>query len=518
MENIYDLITKLASESLSKKSKVLMMKKLQCDIDKDKQLTMETASSLLNVLKKFLKKHSELTVPAIKLMNSIAVHTKVNPNYSLLITSLGSLDLSIVNASKDCLKECAMKGVVVDEFLNALQTKGISSENYSIRSNSLELLSNLSQVIDINKHEAQITNILKELLKYKETHELFIDIVKANPLLHKLCKQLSNPLRSTYEDLFKEFTLVEPIGVQYGFVPTYIINDLKEDVNWKLRVGAIEELQELVRREKGKVGSKEFLEYLVTLLVDSNYKVNVIVFEIIKELLLSREQPKESIEVLIPGLMEKLGSNMVKIRQLALKTLRLINKRINPILILNKVKSYLNNPKWHIREETLHFIIISFLENSKAHTFFGRVPYIDLISNIVPLLKDEKSKVAQVAFEACVTIANLSGFNEVFRLLQDLINDQEMFGKLMHRVKTNSIPALDSEGNLVFPYLIAELSAQNSFYLQNSSSPSNDSKARFKSAGNKVVQKNIVKKPKRPQTNKHSVIFPSNSRFKKKML
>eukprot|EP00826_Nyctotherus_ovalis_P031163 TRINITY_DN24879_c0_g1_i4.p1 TRINITY_DN24879_c0_g1~~TRINITY_DN24879_c0_g1_i4.p1 ORF type:complete len:268 (-),score=63.62 TRINITY_DN24879_c0_g1_i4:14-817(-) len=245
MENIPNLIGKLEAES-SPKVKALTLKQLKQALNYSSSLNAETVGRLLNILKLLVEKHSDLALSAINLIAFTATHSKSITNirmggvYSSLILALGSVNLQIVTASKECLHRCITERIDVGGFLSALQNKGVASENYSVRSNSLELVASAAKmrVLDASKYETQVTKILEELLKYVETHELFVIVVKANPPLHKVCSNLPAKLKERYEELFKmrkekdskennEFTLVEPIKMpreelKFGFLPEYL--------------------------------------------------------------------------------------------------------------------------------------------------------------------------------------------------------------------------------------------------------------------------------------------------------
>lgn len=165
-------------------------------------------------------------------------------------------------------------------------------------------------------------------------------------------------------------------------------------------------------------------------------------------------------QMLIHGLVDKLGDNKVMIRQLALQGLRAIAKVMKPGLLLSQLLPHLNSPKWHTREEILSFIIMSFLTSDAPPEDFD---YRSLLSSILKLLSDDKPKVVQMVFEACATIAHMGSVSTVLDILHDLV-DPDTLGRLRDRIEANNIPTLNSEGMLELPHIANELTTQNSFF------------------------------------------------------
>lgn len=173
----------------------------------------------------------------------------------------------------------------------------------------------------------------------------------------------------------------------------------------------------------------------------------------------------ENLEQIIAGLVEKLGDNKIMIRQLAIQGLQGIERQLQSCTLLYKLTPYLDNPKWHIREEILKFIIITFLgyKDILGNDPSGEINYEVILNGIAKLFHDDKPKVVQIAYEACATIAHIGNKSKILFILHDLL-DNETYKGVRDRIEAECIPIINSEGALDFPYIANELTTQNSFF------------------------------------------------------
>lgn len=89
---------------------------------------------------------------------------------------------------------------------------------------------------------------------------------------------------------------------------------------------------------------------------------------------------------IVPRLVKKLADSNIQIRQLVMRSF-LLMKGMKQTNYLNMVLPYLNSPSWHIREEVLHLIMVSFLKNTNDFD------YMTVLDQIAKLLDDPKSTV-----------------------------------------------------------------------------------------------------------------------------
>jgi len=529
MESTTELIQLLIeSHTLETKIDVLTRLRLISD-EKINGLVIANAKELFTELRKLLSGSGslELSTAILLLISSISSKTKdqdvilqLPSLYSDLISVFNSTATSLIVLSKECLCSAIQKTMKPEQFLSTINRDGICSENPLVRRNAVDCLIEITKkcpfVMDDSKFGGIILKILEGMLgNSKELHEEIIKFIQTHPSVNRVSKKLSPELKAIYDELlhvknvmFNENTAedykeiddaitaeitkkFEPkqtanfpalssllpdmhpkpkTGALNSIIPDRILKDLDPNANWKQRACAIEELEEIIADDKSCANLEPvmplFLQYLVGLLNDPNYKVAVTTLQIINKLLVTFTgvHTPDSVEPLIPGLVEKLGDNKVMIRQLAIMGLRLLSRIIEPIPILSKLLTFINSPKWHTREEILNFIIITFLENAHVKEFIQNVPCQEILAVIMLLLNDDKPKVIQIVFEACATIARLIDAEKICEIIHALVPDSEIFARIKYRIEADSIPILNPDGTLEFPHIANELQTQNSFY------------------------------------------------------
>jgi len=467
-------------DSSTLESKLQYLQLLKNYFEGNKNVNISNAERLVNELHVLISSSITLALPAVDVLTAFIVTSK-NPNiehfilssYPVLVSALKSLETTLIKALHNCILCCFQKTSDFSVFFTAIQNCVLDSGNLILQRNSMTILLSLAKIhphlFDDSKYTPQILSIIESAVKYKsELGTSLIRLTQLQPSIDRLSKMLPLDLKSEYNELIKDSTTVERL--KYGVIPEKVVKNLEPTANWKQRAGAIEELEEIISKEstKSMLEPTAFLEFLIKLLNDPNYKVAVTTLQIIKRLLESYTviHTSNNVQALIPGLIEKLGDNKVMIRQLSMISLRLIGEIVDPILLLTKLLPHLSAPKWHTREEILIFIIIFFLENESNPGLLKKVPYVDLVPSIVPLLTDDKPKVMQMAFEAFAIISKLGDFNLTSNLLTQHINDRELLQELKSRIDIGIIPVLTEDGQLEFPYITKEATSKNSFDLQ----------------------------------------------------
>eukprot|EP00826_Nyctotherus_ovalis_P011234 TRINITY_DN12935_c0_g3_i1.p1 TRINITY_DN12935_c0_g3~~TRINITY_DN12935_c0_g3_i1.p1 ORF type:complete len:475 (+),score=35.88 TRINITY_DN12935_c0_g3_i1:40-1425(+) len=430
--------------------------------------------------------------------------------YPALISALGSNETLLVRKVYGCILKCLQKASDFSTFFKAIQCDGLSSENPTLCRNSAALLTDLAKDFPLlfsdSKYTLQLLSLIETMLADK--FKFASTLIQLHPFLHQVSRMLPVDAKREYDELmvdvefsYQPASEAERSGLRYGVIPERIAKGFDHTANWKQKIGAIEELEEIISNESTRLKLEpniaSFLEFLVKLLNDPNYKVVVTTLQIIKKILEAYTTIRpHDVQLLLPGLIEKLGDNKVMIRQLSMSSLRLIGKTLDPISLLARLLPHLSSPKWHTREEILALTMVCFIENKGSAEFFERVPYAELVARVAPLLADDKPKVIQMAFETCATIAKLGDAKQTWALLTQCIEDAEILQELKARIDLGVIPSLTPDYQLEFPYINNELTTQNTFYLQiqyNNMSTIGSQQGRFTSAGttNKIADRNL---------------------------
>jgi hypothetical protein len=326
--------------------------------------------------------NDELKVPAIDLVSTFPLNTndkeviiQLNLLYPTLISALN--EESVYGLVRNYFFNSITRNINIDSFLLHIKSYGISSEDKVLRQRAIELFVYLAkkcpQLLDESRYGMQIVDILEVLIEnIAEFGDAVTQLTQTHPSIHRLSRQLPFNLKTKYDD----FLLEKNIGIStnlpnayekldaaiaatinnpninsiqrheysYGIVPNRIINELMPTSNWKSKVGAIEELEEIVINNKVHSAlepyASSFIQYLTSLLHDNNYKIIVTCLQIINRLLKSYTLTPHSVQPLISELVEKLGDNKVIIRHLAIAGLRLLGGVLNSVSLLSKVLNY----------------------------------------------------------------------------------------------------------------------------------------------------------------------------------
>ena len=130
---------------------------------------------------------------------------------------------------------------------------------------------------------------------------------------------------------------------------------------------------------------------------DSNFKISLTSLRITHNL--CSKYPKEIqnwLSNLVNNLAEKHSDNKIVMRHAVLKVFYVLATTIGATKIVGLIHSFLTHENWHIREEILSILIMSWITSNS--TWGLSDPKI--LSQIWQLVNDEKEKVSSAAFEA----------------------------------------------------------------------------------------------------------------------
>ncbi len=80
---------------------------------------------------------------------------------------------------------------------------------------------------------------------------------------------------------------------------------------------------------------------------------------------------------------------------------------------------YLSSPSWHIREEVLHLVMVSFLKNTNDFD------YMTVLDAIAKLLDDPKSTVRFTCRETLAALVFKGNKNRVTEVLYEIVESKE---------------------------------------------------------------------------------------------
>lgn len=257
--------------------------------------------------------------------------TKIQPS---IVPALSSDNFAVRAAAIACESRYLKISNNNEAALSAIQKYGIESANESERVNSadavLKLATQNETILDEVKNKIEIRKILQSLISHMKSDpservrtsfaNILIQMTQTFPGIYRVSRELTFPFMTTYDELLeqehitvnktnineykgldnavtneitKAFNYKMPKkdkGLEFGIIPARIINELNPAVNWKQRAGAIEELEEIVKKENNanliEPFLQDFFKLLGGLLNDPNYKVSVTTLQMISNKLL----------------------------------------------------------------------------------------------------------------------------------------------------------------------------------------------------------------------------------------
>lgn len=270
--------------------------------------------------------------------NNVTPNNMNNPNVNIeknLISNVSNNNLNKIN--KEIKKNEISKDFINNNnnVNNLLLSQGNEKVTYQPKvSNFVNVGQNIAGSQD-NEKKNILNEEKKNIISSPETKEIIksdylyqisangnkndyfsqINSSESNKLIIK--KNISNSNHSnTYEKAF-------------GIFPQQLINDLDEKNDWQVRSSAIEEVEKIVENSMDNQIKdfipflNDFLNLLMRLLQDSNFKVCIINFNILSKIIGIKEiNKKHNVELIYPKLLEKLGDSKIAIRQAAIKIVK----------------------------------------------------------------------------------------------------------------------------------------------------------------------------------------------------
>lgn len=122
---------------------------------------------------------------------------------------------------------------------------------------------------------------------------------------------------------------------------------------------------------------------------ESNPKIVSTLLKIINKVIsIDEVSYKVSDQTIVSQLVKKLAESSIQIRQLVMRAFLVIMKNSKQNNYVKMLIPYLGSSNWHIREEVLHLLIVSFLRNNNDD-----LEYYEVVDSIAKLLDDPKSTV-----------------------------------------------------------------------------------------------------------------------------
>lgn len=274
-----------------------------------------------------------------------------------------------------------------------------------------------------------------------------------------------------------------PNGLEFGFIPSDLMSQLRDSTNWRSRASAIQELEGVISTTESfdpvLPYMAAFFRLLKELLDDTNFKIIQSTLSIIGNLVLIPNIAKRAnIAQLIPSCLLKLGDNKIAIRQSAFRVFKIFLKELPARVLFPHFQEGLESLNWHIREEVVQLLITAMLTDIPNFEY----EYMEIVPWVCKLLKDTKPKVKFSAVETMAVLAHLKGAEMVIDAAKSHV-DEEQIEMLRSRFLQSHLPILHDDF-VEFPKMMPASAPTYIPVLASTSPPSEDavSDAQYSSA------------------------------------
>ncbi|PVD25713.1 hypothetical protein C0Q70_13373 [Pomacea canaliculata] len=260
-------------------------------------------------------------------------------------------------------------------------------------------------------------------------------------------------------------------GPEFGIIPSHVMIRINDQMDFKTRAQAVEDLKgvinvltapEIIHKLIPHMTS--FMNFLSSLLDDSNFKIITVTLEILY-LVVERLGPnvKTYVRDIVNVLSKRMGDNKVVIRQSVMRVVIKMMQSFQPQAVLSVIFENLSHRNSRVRQETINFIIASLL-TFPSYEF--DLPNICAV--VGPTLTDVKRQVRQAALECFAVLAQAMGSGRLQPLVQavdqvELSSEGEgLMAAVQARLARRQLPRLNSEGLVEYATPIPSSATQRS--------------------------------------------------------
>ena len=245
-----------------------------------------------------------------------------------------------------------------------------------------------------------------------------------------------------------------PTGLEFGFVPSHIMDRLHDQSNFTVRGQAVEQLKQALN-ELSVSDNKplvphvlKFISFLNNLLDDSNFKITTVTLEILGILVktLGRDIGP-FLRPILAALSKRMDDNKIVTRQAILKVVVQLMQTLTPKPVISAIQQNLSHRNSKVRQETLNIIIASLLMFPSYNFDLGA-----LCKTIAVTLVDPKRQVRQASLECFATLAQAMGQGKLASLVQavdsvELSQEGEgVMAAVQARLSRRQLPRLNQDG------------------------------------------------------------------------
>lgn len=242
--------------------------------------------------------------------------------------------------------------------------------------------------------------------------------------------------------------LESQVPLYYGYIPEPLFKQIQNDLDWKARSLAIEDLfhltQEIADPKLLRADIPGLISFLAKFLHDSNFKMVLTSIHIIGLVIdIVGKDIVSSLSFISSNLIVKLADNKSLIRQAAMKTFIKLMQTLDVSSVMDICMASLTSDNIRIREEIVNIASVALLTFPKTRFNFRRI-----VQYLYNSLKDSKPRVKFCSMEALAIISSIIGKDNVFQILEELGLDRETTQLLTLRFEDPLLASLTPEGLL----------------------------------------------------------------------
>lgn len=272
----------------------------------------------------------------------------------------------------------------------------------------------------------------------------------------------------TGETDFNAFSPEEELFLE--FVPTSVINMLKDKSSWNNRLAAVGEIDKMLRTSSGlsHTDLKSIVDLILVAVNDSQSKVSQKGLQVMEYLVtLVGKGITPYLPSLTPKVLIKIGSNKANLKIAGMKLFKTLMGEIGPMVVLSEVaNSGLKYKTSRVREESVNVIISGLI-----HYENGGLQLLPIAMALIPCMADGKAKVRQASFEALSLVTSRLEENELSDVITSVIStDKEYQSKnenapsltdaFQSRLARRVFPKLDEHGLIQYSIPVLKTSSE----------------------------------------------------------
>lgn len=274
----------------------------------------------------------------------------------------------------------------------------------------------------------------------------------------------------TGETDFHAFSISPEEELFLDFVPTSVMNMLKDKSSWNNRLTAVNDIDRILKTSCGLSDAdlKSIVDLILVAVNDSQSKVSQKGLQVLEYLVtMVGKGIIPYLTSLTPKVLTKIGSNKGNLKKAGMGLFKTLMNEVGPMQVLNEVANNgLRYKTSRVREESVNVII-----SGLVHYENGGLQLLPIAMELIPCMADSKAKVRQASFEALALITSRLEESELSQVISAVIsidkaskpkneNGLNLMDAYQSRLARRSVPKLDEHGLVQYSIPVLKTSSE----------------------------------------------------------